>query len=186
MHSIRLAAVIAFAVAFASGCQSPTDPDDPIAVDEFTDVSVAPEPVVADTSADNKTYTVLVNDVTETRVYDWKARFSMTVRVNDKAADDSLDLTFPIDLTAATFKVDQATGGIRNPPASGEVEHYEANIVQSTGNRYAAVNTAQTLDMELWYDLPNLRKEGIIVASLSFKDAEGKTFTRSYEVRIAP
>jgi hypothetical protein len=186
MNRLRRVAFAAVLAASVAGCQSPTAPDETIGVDEFIDVSVSPDPVVADTSVDNKTYTVLVNDVTETRVYDWKASFAITARLNDMAGDDDLDLTFPVDLTAATFEVDQATGGIRNPPTGGEIEQHLATIVQSTGNRFAGISTSQTLTVDLWYDLPHLRKEGIIIATLSFKDADGLTFTRAYEVRIAP
>jgi hypothetical protein len=174
------------AMVLACACQSPTDPDDVIGVDEYLEITASPDPVNADASPDNKTYTVVVNDVTERRVYDWKASFAVVARLNEKADDDDLDFTWPIDMTSATFKVDQATGGIRNPPTGGEVEHSEVTIVHSTGNRYANAGSQQTLSLDLWYDLPNLRKEGLIVATLSFRDADGRTFSRAVDIRIAP
>jgi hypothetical protein len=119
-------------------------------------------------------------------VYDWKASFVITALLNDRADDEELDLAFPVDLTSATFKVDQAVGGIRNPPSGGEIEQSVGTIAQSTGNRFSGINTSQSLTIDLWYDLPHLRKEGIIVASIAFRDADGVTFTRSYEIRIAP
>jgi hypothetical protein len=178
--------MIVFSAALLCSCQSPTDPDDTIDVDDYVEATSSPDPVIADLCTDGKTYNVTVNDVTEKRLYDWKATFSVTVRLNDKAADKDLDLAFPVDVTAATFEVDQATGGIRNPPSGGELEYSQSTIVQSTGNRYAAANTSHTIVVDLWYDLPSLRREGLIVATLAFKDNEGRTFTKVADIRIAP
>jgi hypothetical protein len=180
----RCAFILATAV--LAGCQSPTDADDVIDVDEYVETTVVPDPVIADASTDGKTYNVTIDDVTEKRLYDWKASFSLTARLNNKAADEDLDLTFPVDLTSASFKVDQATGGIRNPPTGGEVEHSDAIITGSTGNRYGGANTSQSLTVDLWYDLPSLRREAIIVATLNFKDTDGKVFTKVVDLRVAP
>jgi hypothetical protein len=137
MLRLTRAPMIVFSAALLCSCQSPTDPDDTIDVDDYVEATSSPDPVIADLCTDGKTYNVTVNDVTEKRLYDWKATFSVTVRLNDKAADKDLDLAFPVDVTAATFEVDQATGGIRNPPSGGELEYSQSTIVQSTGNRYA-------------------------------------------------
>lgn len=186
MCGIRRGAVIVFTAAALCGCQSPTDPDDVIGVDEYVEATTNPDPVIAEECTDGKTYSVTVNDTTEKRLYDWKASFNITARLNDKAADKDLDLAFPVELISATFKVDQATGGIRNPPSGGEIEYSQSTIAQSTGNQFPAASTSQTMVIDLWYDLPSLRKEGLIVATLSFKDAEGRTFTRVADIRIAP
>ena len=185
MPEYRRAAILLSAL-LACSCQSPTDPDDVIGVDEYVDAAASPDPVVAETSTDGKTYSVTVNDTTERRLYDWKASFTLTARLNEQSADQDLDLAFPVDLTSATFKVDQATGGIRNPPSGGEIEYSQSTIVHSSGNRFAAANTSQSLAVDLWYDLPSLRQEGLIVVTLAFKDADGRTFTKVADIRIAP
>jgi hypothetical protein len=168
-----------------SGCQSPTDPDDVIGVDEYVDVAVNPDPILADVG-DGKIYRVTVNDAIETRIYDYKASFSMNVTLNSTAADSDVDLAFPVDITAITADVDQASGGIRNPPTGGEIEHFESVIVQTTGNRYAAASSSNTVGMDLWYDLPSLRKEALITLTIAFRDADGVVFSRVAEFRIAP
>lgn len=172
--------------ALAVGCQSPTDPDDTISADEVVDVLVSPDPIQARESGDGKTYRIVVNEETETRAYDWKATFDLTVVLNSNAASDDLSLEFPLALTSASFKVEQASGGIRNPPTGGDSEHYESIIVQSTGNQYPAVNSFNVMTVDIWYDLPSLRREALVTATLGFKDNEGRTFTRIYEGRIAP
>jgi hypothetical protein len=174
-------------VSLLTACQSPTDPSETgPTVDEFVEVSVSPDPIIAEASTDGKGYKVVENDVTVTRVYDWKARFNITARLNDQANDEDLDIEWPVDITAATFQPGQATGGIRNAPPAGEVEYSTSEIAAATSNRFGAANTSQTLTIDLWYDFPNLKKEALMVASLSFKDADGKTFTRTAEFRISP
>jgi hypothetical protein len=178
-------ALFVLTAAFLCGCQSPTDPDDTIDVDDFVEASVAPNPVVALESAE-KTYRITVNDVVETHTYDWKATFDLTTLLNANAADSDLDLEFPVDLTSATFKVEQASGGIRNPPTGGETEHYESVIVNSSGNQFAAASTSQTMTIDLWYDLPSLRREALVTATLVFRDSDNRSFTKSLEIRVAP
>ena len=170
-----------------TACQSPTDPGNTgPTVDEFIDVGVSPDPIVAEEATDGKSYKVTENDVTVTRLYDWKTRFNVTVRLNDTANDKDLDLTWPVDITASAADPDQATGGIRNPPPTGEAEYHASEIAATTGNRFLAANSSQTLTIDLWYDFPNLRKEALVVVTLSFRDADGKTFTRTAEFRISP
>lgn len=170
-----------------SACQSPTDPSETgPSVDEFVDVAISPDPIVAEPSPDGKAYKVVVDDVTQTRLYDWKATFNLTLRLNDEANDKDLDLEWPVDITSATFTPGQATGGIRNAPPAGEVEYSVSEIVAATGNRYNAANSSQTLTIDLWYDFPNLKKEALVTVNVAFKDANGKTFTRTGEFRIAP
>lgn len=174
----------ACAVTFG-GCQSPTDPDDVIGVDEYVDVSVSPDPIVADVG-DGKTYRVTVNDQIETRVYDHRATFNVNVTLNETAGDDDLDFAWPIELTSLTADVDQASGGIRNPPTGGEIERFESVIAQTTGNRYAGPNSSNMVTIDLWYDLPSLRKEALVTFTITFRDNDGVTFTRTAEFKIAP
>jgi hypothetical protein len=59
-------------------------------------------------------------------------------------------------------------------------------ISQVSGNRFASANSTVNVGVEVWYDLPSLRKEAIATVNLSFKDDDGQTFTKAYDVRIAP
>lgn len=169
------------------GCQSPTDPDDVIGVDDFVDATTSPDPANADVSTDGKTYRVVRgnNQPDEILTFDWKTSFSVTVRLNDEANNEDLDLDWPVDLIAATIKVQQATGGIISPP-TGDVEHQDYIISQTTGNRFVSANTQNTMTFDIWYDLPNLRKEAIVTVTLSLKDSENAAFTKTLDVRISP
>ena len=184
-HTLLLLAAAGLSLVMA--CQSPTDPSETgPTVDEFVEVAVSPDPVLADASTDGKGYRVTENDITVTRLYDWKTRFNVILRLNDQANDDDLDLEWPVDITSATFQPGQATGGIRNAPPAGEVEYSTSEIAAATGNRFGAANSSQTLTIDLWYDFPNLKREALMVANVSFRDANGKTFTRTAEFRISP
>jgi len=164
-----------------SACQSPTEPTDP---PDFVDVT-SPGTVTAD-GGTGRFYSVTVNDITETREYDWKTTFTITVTLNNNATHEDVDLSFPVDLTATTVKVQQASGGIVTPPTSGENERYDFVISQTTGNRFTGVNTSVTMTFDVWYDLPNLRKEALVTATLSMTDDDGVTFTENVSIRLAP
>jgi hypothetical protein len=169
-----------------TACQSPTDPDDTVDVDDFLEISAAPNPAIADVATDGKTYRVVRgnNQPDEILAYDWKTSFTLTLTLNSKADDDDV-LEFPVDLTTVSVVVKQASGGIVTPPSGGEVEYYQS-VTQASSNRFAAVNTSNTIAFEVWYDLPSLRKEALVTVNLAFKDNNGKTFTKAYDVRVAP
>jgi len=170
-----------------AGCQSPTDPDETLEVDDFLEVTSAPNPATAEASTDGRTYRVVRgnNQPDDILLYDWKTSFTITATLNSKA-DDEDALEFPVDLTAITLAVKQASGGIITPPPAGEAEYSFPLISQVSSNRFGGVNTSVTSAIEIWYDLPNLRKEALITVTLSFKDNDGATFTKNYDVRVAP
>jgi hypothetical protein len=182
------AAVLVAASVLLGGCQSPTDPDDIIGVDDFVEASVAPDPASAAESTDGKTYRVVRgnNQPDDILLFDWKTSFAVTIRLNDNANDSDLDLAFPVDITSATVKVQQATGGIISPPTGGDVEHQDYIISQTTGNRFSAASTSNSMTFDIWYDLPNLRKEAIVTVAVSLKDSESRTFTKTLDVRVSP
>ena len=171
-----------------AGCQKPTDPSDVIDFDEVVDVTVTPNPIQADTQTGGRTYRVVRgnNQPDDILPYDWHTVFSATVTFNDKANDDDVDITFPVRLTATTLTVKQAVGGIITPPSGSDVEKYEFTPLSATGNQFAGVATPISLAFELWYDLPNLRKEAVVTLSFAFVDDEGVTFQKVMDVNVAP
>ena len=170
----------------AAACQSPTDPDDTPAVDDFLVVTITPGTASADPATDGRTYRVVRgnNQPDDILPYDWKTAFTITVTLNDRADDDDY-LTFPVDLTSATVAVKQASGGIVTPPSGGQLE-YSEYVMQASTNRYGSVNSSATLTFDVWYDLPSLRREAIITVTLTFRDTDGVTFTKAIDVLVAP
>ena len=169
-----------------TACQSPTSADDVIDVDDFVIVSVTPNPAIADVSTDGRTYRVVRgnNQPDEILPFDWKTSFSVTVTLNDRADDDDV-IEFPVNVTTVSLVVKQAAGGIVTPPSSGEVEYYQY-VTQASGNQFGGINTSNMISFDVWYDLPSLRREALIVVSLTFTDSDGAVFTKTHDVRVAP
>jgi hypothetical protein len=180
-----LMAWIVVALTAAGACQSPTSPDDTLDVDDFLVVSVSPDPALADESTDGTTYRVVRgnNQPDDILPFDWKTDFMLTLTLNDRADDEDV-LSFPVDLTTVTLQVKQASGGIVTPPTGGETEHF-SYVTQASANRFGAVNASIAIGFDVWYDLPSLRKEALVSVNLAFKDVDGKTFTKVYDVRVA-
>lgn len=170
-----------------AACQSPTDPDDVLDVDDILDMSVTPNPAVAGPATDGRTYRVVRgnNQPDEILPFDWFTTFQVTATLNDDASDEDADLEFPVDLTSVAVVVKQASGGIVSPPAGGETEHY-SYVTEASSNRYASANAAVTIKLDVWYDLPSLRREALITVTMNFQDADGKAFSKAYDVRVAP
>ena len=128
-----------------TGCQSPSE-DESIDVDDFLETTASPSPTNADAS-DGRTYRVVRgnNQPDEILAYDWHSGFGLAVRVNNNVTSDDLDFEFPISLTSATVKVQQASGGIVSPPTGGEIEHYESVTSQVSGNQFNGANETLTM-----------------------------------------
>jgi hypothetical protein len=170
-----------------AACQSPTDPDDALDVDDILDLSVAPDPPVATQATDGRTYRVVRgnNQPDDILPFDWFTTFHVTATLNSNATDEDADLEFPVDLTSVAVVVKQASGGIVSPPAGGETEHF-SYVTEASSNRYASANAAVTIKLDVWYDLPSLRREALITVTMNFQDADGKGFSKAYDVRVAP
>jgi hypothetical protein len=186
---MRVAGVTALTLAAlsSSACQSPTDADEVVDYEDVIDVQVSPDPISAAESTDGRTYRVERNEQPdEIRTFDWHAIFSVTVNFNQDALDDDVDIDFPVRLTSTSLAVKQAAGGVVTPPTGGEIEHYDFAPLNATGNVFSAVNTPITLSLEVWYDLPSLRREAVVTLTFSFQDDDGVTFQRVYDVNVAP
>lgn len=169
-----------------AGCQSPTDPDETLEVDDFLEVSATPNPTSASESTDGRTYRVVRgnNQPDDILVFDWRTAFSVMATLNSRADDDDT-LEFPVTLTSVTVAVKQASGGIVTSPTGGEVERFDY-VTNANTNVYPSVNSTVTIGLEVWYDLPSLRREALVTVSLTFRDDDGQTFTKSVDVRVSP
>jgi hypothetical protein len=184
-HAVLL---LLFAGCVAAGCQKPTDPDDTIDYDEVIDVTTSPNPILADADTGGRTYRIVRgnNQPDEIVPYDWHAIFSVATSFNDQAADDDVDIDFPVKITATTLSLKQASGGIITPPTGGETEKSEYVVLAVSNNEYSGVNNPITMTFEVWYDLPSLRREAVVQILFSFTDRDGTTFTKQIDARVAP
>ena len=156
------------AAAMLCGCQSPTEPDDVIVVDDFVEATQSPNPAEAGVG-DGRTFEKPQAELPSLFLpYDWKVRFGVTLLVNNTANDDDLDLKFPIEITSVSTTVQQCSGGIVIPP-SGDAIYATHDVVGATGSSFAAANTSNTLTLDVWYDLPNGRKEACIDVTVGLK-----------------
>ncbi|MGE0450278.1 MAG: hypothetical protein AB7Q29_11930 [Vicinamibacterales bacterium] len=187
LSTIRLVCLLAFA-ATVSACQSPTSASDTLGYDDAVDVTTEPNPISANTSSDGRTYRIVRgnNQPDEIVPYDWHATFTSTLSFNSTAADDDLDVAFPVRLSAATLVVKQASGGIITPPTGTDKEYYEFVTLNASGNQFGAIGNPVNLTFEIWYDLPSLRKEAVVTMALSFIDDDGVTFQVSKDINVAP
>ena len=58
--------------------------------------------------------------------------------------------------------------------------------LSASSNQFGAINSPITLSVELWYDLPSLKKECVVTLSYSFVDNDGTSFSRSVDFKVAP
>jgi hypothetical protein len=172
-----------------SGCQKADSTDSSLKVDDFVVSTSNPATATADGPGTGKTYRVVRgnNQPDEILEYQYHTTFSTTTTINNHATDDSVKLSFPVTLSSATIKVQQASGGVVNPPTGGDVEHFDY-VTSASGNTIGAVNGAVTITYEVWYTLPSGRKEALVTETLNFTDDSStpKTFTKTVNVNIAP
>ena len=176
--------LVLLAACAAVACQSPTDPDEE--QPEFIDTTVNPSPATA-SGPTGRFYTFVPtnNQPNESREYDWRTSFAVAITLNSNSNNDNINIDFPVKITAATVSVQQASGGIITPPTGSDTVHHEYDFQAST-NTFTAANTTVTLNFDVWYDLPNLRRESLVTVTLNFADESGVTFSRSVEVRVSP
>ncbi len=172
---------VVLAVGLELACQSPTSTTP---TTDFIVANVSPSPATA-SGPTGRFYTFVPtnNQPTEQREYDWKTSFGVAVTLN--SPDKNVSVTFPVKITSATVKVQQASGGIITPPTGSDTEHYEFEFTTSS-NTFAAIGNTVNMNFNVWYDLPSLRREALVTVALVFTDNVGATFSKSVQVQIAP
>ena len=174
--------VLVFLVACATwACQSPTSTTP---TTDFIVATVSPSPATA-SGPTGRFYTFVStnNQPSEQREYDWKTAFGVAVTLN--SPDKNVSVTFPVKITSATAKVQQASGGIITAPTGSDSEHYEFEFTTSS-NTFGAAGSTVNMNFNVWYDLPNLKRESLVTVSLVFTDNVGATFSKAVEVSVAP
>jgi len=183
MSRNALAAVLLGWAALGWGCQSPTDTSATTTTD-FIVATVAPSPTTA-SGPTGRFYTFIPsnNQPSEQREYDWRSSFTANVTLNTPGKD--VTVTFPVKITSATVKVQQATGGIITPPTGTDSEHYEFEFTTSS-NQFPSAGSSVNMNFNVWYDLPNLKREALMTLSLAFTDNDGRGFSKTVEVQVSP
>jgi hypothetical protein len=162
-------------------CQTPTSTTP---TTDFIVATVVPSPTNAN-GPTGRFYTFVPtnNQPTVQREYPWKTSFGVAVTLNTPGS--GVTVTFPVKITSATVKVQQASGGIITPPTGSDVEHYEFEFSTNT-NTFPAANNSVNMNFNVWYDLPNLRREALVTITLVFTDNAGITFSKSVDVQVNP
>jgi hypothetical protein len=169
-----------------SGCQQPTASSETTNVDDFVDAS-APDTIDAETPADGRSYRVARSNESDLIVaYQYKVSFTATVTMNSNSSQSKYDIEFPVTMSQASIKVNQASGGIIVPPSGSDTEHSEYVISQATGNKFGAPSTSVSMRFDVWYSLPSQLKEAVITASFNIYDNNGKSFTKTATIKVAP
>lgn len=183
----RSLTAVMICVCLLSACQSPTDPDETLDVDDILDLALSPSPAVATEATDGRTYRVVRgnNQPDEILPFDWTTTFTVTATLNSNANDEDANVEFPVDITSVAVVVKQASGGIVTPPSGGETEHF-FYVTEASANRYASANSSVSIRLDVWYDLPSLRREALITVTMNFQDNDGQSFSKAYDVRVAP
>jgi hypothetical protein len=175
--------LLVLACAALASCQSPSDPNETV---DLLDVTVTPDPSAAN-GPSGRFYTIEHDEEPdEVREYDWHTTFTITVRLTEDADNENVGLDLPLDVTSATVVVQQASGGIVTPPTGGQTEKYEFVIAQSSSNRFTAIGGTVSMTFDVWYDLPNLRKEALVNVTLGFRDDDTFSFTEVVPVKVGP
>jgi hypothetical protein len=167
------------------GCQSPTEPSDTIGIDDFVEASQTPNPAEAG-PGDGRTYEKPQAELPSLILpYDWKVRFGVTLLINNTATDEDLNLKFPIEITSVNIAVQQCSSGIVIPP-SGDAIYAAHDVAGSTGSSFGGVNSSNTVTLDVWYDLPNGRKEACIdvTVGLKWKNDDNLDVTGQKVVRV--
>jgi hypothetical protein len=182
---IKAGTAVFLAIASLTGCQSPTDPDEVIVVDDFVEGTFTPDPATAG-AGDGRVYEKPQADLPSLFLpYDWKTTFNVALRVNSTADDEDLSLQFPIEITSVGVAVQQCSSGIVIPP-SGDAIYAVHDVVASTGNSFSGVNSSNTLTLDVWYDLPNGRREACmdVTVGLRWNNDNDAAVTASKVVRV--
>jgi len=172
------------------GCQSPTSASSSFNVDSFVDTTVSPNPTTAVANADGRTYRVVRgnNQPDDVLPFQFVTSYNVVLTFNANATNSTNNIKFPVTITSATAKIEQASGGIVTTSSSGDVEHYDSVIVSSTNNTISQVGAGVQMAFKVWYSLPSNGKEALITETIALRDSSdsAQTFAKTVQVRVSP
>ena len=171
--------VIVLSVAGLLGCKSPTEATSTSAV-----VNLTADPSPATAQPTSGVFYILQGDANnpdQRLEYPFLAAFNVNMAETGGAA---------LDIVSLTVKVQQATGGIITPPTNGQIEHYQ--FVSSASGKTVPAKGQATVGFQVWFALPNLRRECVATVSVNFVDRKGTAddtsddigFSKSLDVQV--
>jgi hypothetical protein len=163
------------AVAWLGGCSSPTESDP-----EF-DVTLTVDPDPANAGGPTGVLYKVTNPDDSVSYYEYDWRTTFTVRIQENAG-------MALDITQLNATVQQATGGIVIPPSGGDSVYYK--FTSTAAVNHINASGAADVGFDVFYDLPNLKREALITVSFTFKytdeDDNEYTYAKTLDVKVAP
>jgi len=183
----RLVTLIVLAAGLAAcvGCQSPSSASSTTSVDDYVAASYSPSPAVA-TASQGVTYRVVRGNNQPDDILEYQYTTTFTVNVTIVSNPSDVSLTFPVTVTAAAGRVEQASGGVVTPPTGTDVEHYQSVLSSSSGSSFSGTATSIQMTFQVWYSLPNGGGSCVVTESVTLKDKDGKTLTKEVKVQVSP
>jgi hypothetical protein len=152
--------VVLYTAVTALGCKSPTE-----ATSTSAAVSLSANPSPATASPTSGVFYILQGDANNAdQRLEYPFLTSFTVSMAETGGE-------ALDIISISVKVQQATGGIITPPTNGEVEHYQ--FVSSASGKTVPAKGGADVGFQVWYALPNLRRECVATVSINFVDRKG-------------
>jgi hypothetical protein len=161
--------IVALLAVLTSSCKTPTEVED-----ETLILTVNPNPVAV-TPLRGLFYTIVGDEShpDEVREYDWKATFAVTAH-DEKGLDG-------LKITGVTVALQPASGGIVFNPRSDTV-YFDYNIQAERND--VPKNGSASVNVEVWYDLPNAGREALLTVQMGFIDDDKFTYAESVEVNV--
>jgi predicted small secreted protein len=170
MKRLMAMTALALSVSWLAGCDKTESTTSQAAT--FT---VVPATATAVEATEGLTYTILGDSTHPDKIvkYPWKTSFTVTITETAGVGRD---------ITAASVKVQQASGGIVIMPTGSDIEHYTYTF-HASNNRIDAKGSA-SVGFDVWYDLPNQGREALVTVTFSFTDDNSSSFSESTSVKV--
>jgi hypothetical protein len=154
------------------GCKSPTD-----ATTTSATVTLSADPSPASATPASGVFYILQGDANNPdQRLEYPFLSSFTVNMTETGGE-------ALDIISISVKVQQATGGIITPPTNGEVEHFQ--FVSTASGKTVPAKGQADVGFQVWYALPNLRRECVATVSMNFVDRKGTPDDTSDDVGFA-
>lgn len=162
--------VVLYTAVTALGCKSPTE-----ATSTSAAVNLSASPATAEPAS--SVFYILQGDANNAdQRLEYPFMTSFTVNMTETGGE-------ALDIISISVKVQQATGGIITPPTNGQVEHYQ--FVSSASGKTVPAKGSADVGFQVWYALPNLRRECVATIAVNFVDRKGTPDDTSDDIGFA-